>query len=228
MWKKWTQLLAVGLVAFAVACGGAATDETDDHGDTVAAAEEHQDGDEHAADAHDVDAHDASAVIATTHEDGDAHGTAAAATQDGGDSHDMNMAATDDDHDASDGEAYAYLEVAPKEALFLMQMSNFAYAPNDLTVKAGEVVEIAIQNVTTEPHDFTIERIDAELHVSYLEGSGEHAHAAGHPNADLHFVLTEPGAGVVHIKVHEPGEYVFYCTVPGHRELGMEGVLRVN
>ena len=46
-------------------------------------------------------------------------------------------------------------------------------------------------------------------------------------DADVHFALTEPGSGVVHLRVFEPGEYVFYCSVPGHQEAGMEGTLTV-
>lgn len=160
----------------------------------------------------------APAPAAADDHDGDAHDEAEADQE--GDAH--------DEADHKDGAANAYLEVEPKDALFLMLMTNFAYTPRQLDVNVGEVIEIAIQNVTAEPHDFTIERIDAELHVSYLGGTGEHVHTAGHPDADLHFVLSEPGSGVVHIKVLEAGEYVFYCTVPGHRELGMEGILRVN
>ena len=133
-------------------------------------------------------------------------------------------------NDEGDEDANAYLEVAPKDQLFLVQMTNFAFTPDVLEAQAGEVIEIAIQNVEAVLHDFTIDRVDADLHVSYLGGTGEHAHAGEMemPAADLHFALTEPGSGIVHIKVHEPGEYVFYCSVPGHREAGMVGTLIIR
>lgn len=164
---------------------------------------------------------------------GAADGTAEVeATDDDAEMHDdagHTDAEMDDDaemHD--DAEANAYLEVAAKDRLFLISMTNFAFTPDVLEAEAGEVIEIAVQNVESVLHDFTIDRIDADLHISYLGGTGQHLHDGEHPDADVHFVLSEPGTGVVHIKVHEPGEYIFYCTVPGHRELGMEGTLIVR
>ena len=107
-------------------------------------------------------------------------------------------------------------------------MTSFAFTPAVLEVNSGEVLEIAIQNTEPVLHDFTIDEIDADVHISYLGGTGQHAHAEAELDADLHFALTEPGTGVVHIKIHEPGEYVIYCSVPGHREGGMEGTLIVQ
>ena len=159
------------------------------------------DGPSTAADAHDD---------AVAHEEGDEH--KAGAHEAGGD----------------DAEAFAYLEAAPKDALYLVKMTNFAFTPDVLEVNAGDVLEIAIQNVEPILHDFTIDLIDADVHISYLGGTGQHLHIEPEIEADVHFALTEPGTGVVHLKIQEPGEYAFYCTVPGHREAGMEGTLIVR
>ncbi len=131
-------------------------------------------------------------------------------------------------HEDGDAEANSYLEAAPKDALYLVKMTNFAFTPSVLEVHSGKVLEVAIQNVEPVLHDFTIDEIDADVHISYLGGTGQHEHIEPERDADVHFALTEPASGVVHIKIHEPGEYVIYCSVPGHREAGMEGTLIVR
>lgn len=121
-----------------------------------------------------------------------------------------------------------YLETLPKDVLYLVQMDSFNFTPSVIEARVGELIEIAIQNVEAVVHDFTIDRIDADLHISYLGGTGTHEHSSEADEADLHFALTVTGSGVVHIRVHEPGTYEFYCSVPGHREAGMVGVLVVT
>ncbi len=212
-------VVLVVLFAFALsACGG--SDNGSTAADTAAdeAAHIEDEADEAAHDDADEAAHDDDEAA---HDDADeaAHDDDEAA-HDEGDMGDMDM---------GDAEANAYLEAAPKDALYLVAMTNFAFTPDVLEVNSGEVLEIAVQNVEAVLHDFTIEKIDADVHISYLEGSGQHAHAEGAAEAaDVHFPLSEPGVGVVHLKVHEPGEYVIYCSVPGHREAGMEGTLIVR
>ncbi len=210
LWVTAVGLLAVGLAVLiwdptsfggsdgAVEGGG--TDQVVEHIDGV---DDHDDADEQAdgVEHEDADSEDE----ADEHGDGDNH-----ADLDG------------------DGQANDYLEIAPKDSLALVAMTSFAYTPSVIEVAAGEVLEIAIQNAEPALHDFTIDKVDADVHISYLGGTGQHAHQEPERDADVHFALTEPASGVVHLKVHEPGEYVFYCTVPGHREAGMEGTLIVN
>ena len=147
-----------------------------------------------------------------------------------GDSANEDARPTDDPQAAEehDSGAQAYLEAAPKDSLFLVDMSQLAFTPDLLEVKAGEVVEIAIQNSEATLHDFTIDEVDADVHISYLGGTGLHGHEEQAKAADVHFALTEAGSGIVHLKIHEPGEYVFYCSVPGHQAAGMEGKLIVT
>jgi uncharacterized cupredoxin-like copper-binding protein len=70
-------------------------------------------------------------------------------------------------------------------------------------VEVGEgEVTVEIANLDAFDHDFTIDELDVQL----LLGANESAEAMFEAS---------------------PGTYTFYCSVPGHREAGMEGTLTV-
>jgi len=81
-----------------------------------------------------------------------------------------------------------------------------AYTTTKATTSAGEVT-VEFNNPQTLTHDVAIE-----------DSSGEEI-----GKTDL--VADGSAATTVNLK---PGTYTFYCTVPGHREAGMEGTLTVK
>jgi plastocyanin len=80
-----------------------------------------------------------------------------------------------------------------------------AFDTDVLDASAGEVT-INLDNPATVEHDVAIEADGEEIAKSDLVSEGTTS-----VSADL-----------------DPGEYVFYCSVPGHREGGMEGTLTVE
>lgn len=80
---------------------------------------------------------------------------------------------------------------------------DFAFDPADITAEAGEDLAIALTS-DDMLHDFTIEELD--FHVAAEPGD------------------TATG-GVAAV---EPGTYTYFCSVPGHRNAGMEGTLTVE
>ena len=85
-----------------------------------------------------------------------------------------------------------------------VEASDLAFDPQQLSAAAGEI-EVELDNVGAVEHDFVIEEAgDTEVVVA---GPGETA------------------TGTIEL---EPGTYTFYCSVPGHREAGMEGTLEVE
>jgi plastocyanin len=81
--------------------------------------------------------------------------------------------------------------------------SSFEFEPDVITVAAGEDVAIVLTS-TDILHDFTVDGLDTHV----VADAGETV--AGGLRAD------------------QPGEYIYYCTVAGHREAGMEGKLIVG
>jgi uncharacterized cupredoxin-like copper-binding protein len=169
-------------------------------------------------------------------------GSSAASTGDGGDD---TAAAADDGHDddeADHAEAGATVDdgnddadVHEEEDLFaaeadetlVIDMQDIVFAPMEVTIVAGELVEIELINSGVLVHDFTIE----EIHTVHAYHDPDQQ-AAGHDDHDaeyaMHHALEGGDSITMRMIAEEPGTYEFYCTVPGHREAGMIGTLIVQ
>ena len=85
--------------------------------------------------------------------------------------------------------------------------SELAYVQKAATAKAGSV-SIEFNNPQSLSHDVAVE-----------DSSGEELGKTE---------LVADGSSTATIGNLKPGEYTFFCTVPGHREAGMEGTLTVE
>lgn len=92
--------------------------------------------------------------------------------------------------------------VAPGAREIQVAGRSFAFDPDEISIEVGEDVAIVLTSEDSL-HDVTVDEV-------------------GHVAADA----GETAAGG--FRVDEPGRYDFYCSVPGHREAGMEGVLVVE
>ena len=113
-----------------------------------------------------------------------------------------------------------------------VEMRDIAFEPLALTGAAGEVIEIRFQNAGAILHDFTIDEMDADV-MEMMGGSGDgvEMHMGDDHDAAaraMHLALDAGQEGRMRLRVHEPGTYSYYCTVPGHREAGMMGTLTIQ
>jgi nitrite reductase (NO-forming) len=87
---------------------------------------------------------------------------------------------------------------------FTVTMIDINFNPKELTIPANTDVTVSLPNTGATAHDFNID----ELNIH----SGEIA----------------PGqTGSVTINA-APGDYQYYCNIPGHKEAGMVGTLHVQ
>jgi len=92
--------------------------------------------------------------------------------------------------------------VALEAPVVIVALDPFQFAPTELTVTPGQEV-IAI-NIGILAHDFTVD--DWSIKVDLPTGD------------PVTITIPEDAA---------PGDYEFYCSVPGHREIGMVGTLTI-
>ncbi len=118
------------------------------------------------------------------------------------------------------------------ERLVTIHTRQTRFDPDSVTVRLGETVHILLDNHDSTLHDLTT---DAVAFLVIGSGGAEHAgHGAVESTLDagrpgpLHVAADAKKRARLVFQATEPGRFDFYCTVPGHKQAGMVGVLVVE
>ena len=85
-----------------------------------------------------------------------------------------------------------------------VQATEFAFQPNQLEVEADQTINITLTNDGNLTHDLTFPELDLRL--------------VARPGETTSTAITPTNAG----------EYQMLCTIPGHADAGMAGLLTVE
>jgi uncharacterized cupredoxin-like copper-binding protein len=96
---------------------------------------------------------------------------------------------------------------ASSQQLNVRALDTFRFEPATLTVKAGQPVQLTLDNGGQTLHDFTLSQGPAQP-VTIPAQAGQ------------------KGSGT--FTVDKPGTYTFICSQPGHEAAGMKGTLTVQ
>lgn len=109
----------------------------------------------------------------------------------------------DDDSSANGSSSNGGDNGAASDQTATLVTKEFSFTPDSLELNAGKA-EIVIDNSGgVVEHDFTVDELDLKIYAAPTTTESA--------SADL-----------------VAGTYEFYCSIPGHREAGMEGTLTVS
>lgn len=107
-----------------------------------------------------------------------------------------------EEHEGGEGGTGGGEQAASNEPVFVAIDNEYTQAPEALP--PGDL-DLTLRNEGTIEHTVTIEELNDETILDAAGGDTDEATVA-----------------------FEPGEYIYYCDVPGHREAGMEGTLTID
>lgn len=108
-----------------------------------------------------------------------------------------------------------------------VMMRDIAFEPDIIEVRRGETVRLNFRNSGALVHDFSIDSMPMGR-MQMTGGTTADGHGGHGSGAAMHMALPAGEHGMIEFEATEPGDYVFYCNEPGHREAGMHGILRVS
>lgn len=109
-------------------------------------------------------------------------------------------------------------------AEFTVQAREFSFEPASLTIPANARVRIVLINQGSVEHDWKVSGLRAQVHREQHAGGHGQASAPG----EVHLHAAPGRRSTIELTAAQPGTYEITCTVPGHREAGMQGTLVVQ
>ena len=92
----------------------------------------------------------------------------------------------------------------PPEEAVTVQMLDIRFEPAEFTIPANTDVTVTLPNNGAAPHNFNIDQLNVHSE-------------------------TAQGGQTVEVTINaQPGDYEYYCAVPGHKAAGMVGTLHVQ
>ena len=107
-----------------------------------------------------------------------------------------------------------------------LNAADFSFSPASIEAVAGQPVRIVVHNTSAQVHDFTIAAIPLN---GMAEGGGEnveHMHMAG--DSAVHIAAAAGATSTIEFTPSQSGTYEFECSVAGHKDAGMVGMLKVK
>lgn len=104
--------------------------------------------------------------------------------------------------------------------------SEFRFDPATLDLQVGQPVRLTFRNTGSTAHDLQIVDMPATVEVKKQEHT-EHGKTGA--NGAVHLGTEASGQQAsIEFTPKQAGEFQMICTLPGHSEAGMRGVIRVR
>lgn len=107
----------------------------------------------------------------------------------------------------------------------VVELDDDNYAPGKIILKRGMAYRLRLKNIGVKAHDMVGGSFFEEDAIALKMVSTKVGRVtADHINSVYIRPKNEAEVWFVALKV---GEFSFFCSIPGHREAGMEGVVRI-